>query len=140
MIRLIFLAIVAFFVYRVYVSPFLSSWRSVSKDDRIRDALDAFGRVSHLDVVSYEKAVKHAKSFISRYSSTFHTKKSTISRLEKDMSQCLRYLRRIASNTPNDAHIDDELETKLHDMSNAMESYIVEAAHRLDVYYFPKGL
>lgn len=135
-VKVIFISIVCILVYLTYVSPFVSSIKTMTKDETLNKYMAVVSVCERYDKRSYKKALNKLKAFMIAYSKSYGYDAGTLQKLKYYKTRTMHYLYRIPLMIPNDANATYELENAIQHIENQLDNYIVEAGDRKMEYVF----
>lgn len=135
-VKIGFVSIVCILVYLTYISPMVSSIKTMTKDDILNKNMAVISVCERFDKRSYSKALNKLKAFMIAYSKSYGYDTDTIQKLKYYKTRTMHYLYRIPLMIPNDANATYELENAIQHIDTQLDNYIVEAGDRKMEYVF----
>lgn len=136
MLTYIFVLILLIVAYFTFVSPYFKKKTKVTNDENLMTQLALLKMCRKFDKRSYDKGMIYLKDFMAKYSNSFDSRHSILSKMKRRKQKVMYYFRRMLFRLHNDADLYENLQHSLETINLILDNYLAEAADRKGEYYF----
>lgn len=119
MVNVVFIILILITLYYTFISPNVNKYRLLTSDSNFKLTLASLEHLAKVDKVSYYRAYKHLRKFITEYLSV----DCNTDKLVTEKYKTMRYFKRMKFSIKNNLELELKTNQALENLNTILENY-----------------